>query len=397
MMESALQGSLQSFKLPDVLTFLNTTRKSGTLKLTKERHEATIYYDDGELVFAAANQDHLRLGAVLYRAKRLTREQLQELEEQMIRTGEKFGQVAISHQLITEEELRDFLKIQVCEIIFDCFVWGEGRFSFTDIMNLPSYAVTIALDLTNLIMEGARRIDEWERLLQLLPDSRVVFRVSGNPQSEGKITLTREEWKLLFLINGQRNLEQLAREADESALQVYKLVYGLYSNKLIEPVTRASDHDQTDQANQTGGKSLDDASATMRQDSTLLTNDDPTVHVISEDDRNLIVSPEARLSFRDVVKTTVARLRLKLDPAVAFSLTDQEYRIGRLRENQIQLSDLSISGHHARIYKGPEGYVLEDLSSRNGTFVNGTRIFSKLLQDNDVVRFGTSELIYNVL
>ena len=73
--------------------------------------------------------------------------------------------------LLTEEQLRDFLKVQVSEILYDCFVWPGGTFAFIDGIDLPPYAVTISIDLSNLIMEGARRIEEWEECVRLLPDS----------------------------------------------------------------------------------------------------------------------------------------------------------------------------------------------------------------------------------
>jgi len=113
------------------------------------------------------------------------------------------------------------------------FLWKDGAFAFYEGFDLPSDAVTIAVDLPNLIMEGARRIQEWEECLQLLPDSGAVFRVIARPESD-KITLSADEWKVLFLINGQRTLEELCRDSAEDPLTVYRVVYGLSANKLIE-------------------------------------------------------------------------------------------------------------------------------------------------------------------
>ena len=78
-------------------------------------------------------------------------------------------------------------------------------------------------------------------------------------------------------------------------------------------------------------------------------------------------------------------------------LAESEYLIGRHRDNGIQLADLGVSGFHARIYRGPEGFVLEDLKSRNGTWVNGERVFHHLLADGDRVHLGQTDLIYEVL
>ena len=61
------------------------------------------------------------------------------------------------------------------------------------------------------------------------------------------------------------------------------------------------------------------------------------------------------------------------------------------------LADVSVSSKHARVARTAEGFVIEDLKSRNGTFVNGERVTDKrILEDNDVVRFGRVILTFNV-
>ncbi|HEV2720621.1 MAG TPA: DUF4388 domain-containing protein, partial [Thermoanaerobaculia bacterium] len=183
----SLQGSLDSFKLPEVLTFLSTARKSGTLAVESTSWRSSIYFDAGALVYATSNQASLRLGELLLRKKRITSEQFQQIDTFIQSDGGRFGQIAVQQGVLTDEQLHDFLKIQVSEILFDAFVWKGGSFTFTDEMALPPYATTISVDLANLIMEGARRIEEWEQCVHLLPDASVVFRVVSSPEAE-KIT-----------------------------------------------------------------------------------------------------------------------------------------------------------------------------------------------------------------
>nr|WP_293840547.1 FHA domain-containing protein [uncultured Arsenicibacter sp.] len=65
------------------------------------------------------------------------------------------------------------------------------------------------------------------------------------------------------------------------------------------------------------------------------------------------------------------------------------YTIGRQAQNQLVLADGRVSGQHARLIQcSPESYILEDLNSKNGTFVNHLRITRKLIDHNDVLRFG---------
>jgi hypothetical protein len=379
-MKAALQGDVTAFRLPDVLSFLCTTRKSGTLTIHGNPNQAHLFFRDGALVYAGSNQEHFRLASVLLRRKKITREQCERIDALMRRGGGRFGQLAVQEGVLSESQLRDFLKVQVSEIVYDAFLWPDGTFEFHDRTELPDHAVTITVDLANLIMEGARRIEEWEQCASLLPDKSLVFRVVARPRDE-KITLTAEEWRILFLINGQRTIEELCGDAGEDRLQVYRVLFGLYANKLIEPVSAAS-------------REGDDA--TMRQASPSFGSESTVADEEPNDDTSLLVSSQAHLSYADVVRPIVAQLRVSTDDGI-IPLTDPEYLIGRHRENTIVLPDPGVSGFHARIYRGPDGFVLEDLKSRNGTWVNGERVFQLTLTSGDRVHLGTTDLLYEVL
>src|SRR5688500_17525159 len=238
MSEVVLRGSLGSFKLADVLTLLSMGRKSGTLVLSSEQRHASVVFVNGAVVYAGSDQEKLRLSAILLRKKRITAAQFEQIDGLVVREGRQFGQIALQQGVLTEDQLRDFLKIQVAEVLFDAFVWTSGEFGFSDELELPEYAVTITVDLPNLIMEGARRIEEWGQCLQLLPDSSAVYRVVASPRDE-KVTLTSDEWKLLFMIDGRRTLDDLVRDSEDDPLNVYRVVYGLAANQLIEPVKTA--------------------------------------------------------------------------------------------------------------------------------------------------------------
>jgi hypothetical protein len=393
MTDPSLRGSLASFRLPDVLTFLTSARKSGTLTLTSDGNESTVFFEKGSVVYAGSNQETLRLSAVLLRRKRITPAQRDAIDGLMRAEGGRFGQIAVQQGVLTDEQLHDFLKVQVSEIIYDSFVWPGGTFAFIDDTSLPPYAVTIAVDLSNLIMEGARRIEEWEECVRLLPDSSVVFKVVSNPEAE-KITLSLDEWKILFLINGRRRLGELAHDADDEPLHVYRVVYGLFANKLIEAVTREPSPDDTSRARPLTEALLEE---TMRQQPATFSADS-TIREVS-DDTNLLISTGAKLSYKDLVRPTIAQLTITTgdETGLMFPLTEAEYLIGRQRDNQISLGDLGVSGHHVRIYRSPDGYTIEDLKSRNGTWLNGARTFHSLLRSGDQIRIGATELRYEIL
>jgi pSer/pThr/pTyr-binding forkhead associated (FHA) protein len=388
MNEATLNGSLAAFKLPEVLTFISMTRNTGTLTLSNGTREAYVFFNDGSLIYAGSNQEQFRLGAILLRKRRITREQAETIEQLMRKDGGRYGQIAVKQGVLTDAQLRDFLKVQVSEIIYDCFVWSGGSFRFNGEMPLPQHAVTISIDLANLIMEGARRIEEWEQCLRLLPDKSAIFRVVSNP-SEEKITLTADEWKILFLINGTRTLEELCHDAGDDPFHVYRVVYGLFASKLIETVAPLDDSASgpTRPVTAHSEDTFIQPPAQFGADSTMRERDDDT---------SLLVSQDAKLSYSDVVKPTIAQLTFATDGHIA-PLSEQEYLAGRHRDNQIVIADLGVSGFHARIFRGPDGYIIEDLKSRNGVWLNGTRVYQAVLKQGDVLRLGATDLIYEIL
>lgn len=390
---TVLQGDASAFRLPEVLTFLSTTRKTGTLTLVNDGKEARLFFHDGALVYANSNQEQFRLGAILLRKKKISREQRDRIDALMQRDGGQFGQLSVQSGVMSDAELRDSLKVQVSEIVYDAFVWEGGTFSFAQETSLPSHAVTIAIDLANLIMEGARRIEEWEQCLKLLPNPSMIFRVVATPRDE-KITLTAEEWKILFMINGQRTIKELCDDSEDDPFQVYRLLYGLSANKLVEVAGEHAHEDTGGGANAVTGTMA--ADATIRQTSPRF-GSESTIQDEPNDDTSLLVASEERLlSYADVVRPTVAQLTVEHDGTV-IPLTDPEYLLGRHRENNIQLTDPGVSGFHARIYRGPEGYVIEDLKSRNGTWVNGARVYLATLASGDRIHLGQIDLMYEVL
>jgi hypothetical protein len=388
----SLQGNLEAFKLPDVLSFLNSTHRTGMLTFRLAEKEAYVFFRGGAVIYAASNQEALRLGPLLLRKKKLTHEKAAEIDDLMLRSGGRWGDLALQNGAMNQSDLDDYLKIQVSEVIYDAFVWKSGEFSFYEGIDLPPDAVTISIDLSNLIMEGARRIDEWAECLRLLPDSSVIFHVVVDPEAE-KITLSLDEWRILFLINGQRTLEELCRATESEAFQVYRLVYGLVANKLIEASAEAA-HERDGAT----GPVAQIEEITIRQPLAEFSGD-ATMRERTDDDTSLLVSEDATLSYKDVIKKTVAQLLIMSgeDAGTVIPLVESEYHVGRQRENQIQLNDLGVSARHARIFRGPEGYVIEDLKSRNGTWLNGTRIFHSILRNADEIRLGATDLRYEVL
>jgi predicted component of type VI protein secretion system len=90
----------------------------------------------------------------------------------------------------------------------------------------------------------------------------------------------------------------------------------------------------------------------------------------------------------------MARLILSIDDQVMaeYNMTKERYTIGRLADNDIRIDNPTVSGHHSLIINILNDSFLEDLSSTNGTYVNGRLIKKHALQHGDVITIGRHQL-----
>ena len=88
------------------------------------------------------------------------------------------------------------------------------------------------------------------------------------------------------------------------------------------------------------------------------------------------------------------RIILKFNSTVLkeLKIDQDEIIIGRDSGNDIQIDNVAVSREHARIIRGPNYYLIEDLNSTNGTFVNGKKINKKFLQEVDEISIGKHSL-----
>lgn len=77
-----------------------------------------------------------------------------------------------------------------------------------------------------------------------------------------------------------------------------------------------------------------------------------------------------------------------------FQIDKERITIGRSKDNNLILSDKTVSRHHAEILETKEGHILKDLGSENGTKVNRKSIQSILLKHKDEIKIGSSSLVF---
>jgi hypothetical protein len=404
-MEKILEGSLSHFEVPDLLTFLNLGRRTGVLVLEASDRESKLFFREGRPVYATSTADELRFGSLLVKFKKLDPDALDRVLHATRPMG-RIGQTLLQANLLTEEELASFLKVQVSEVIFNTFEWHQGVFAFFDKVDPPVTAVTLDIDLQNLIMEGVRRIDERSRLAEAIPDRAAVVEAVANPERvKQSVTLTPDEWRVFFLVDGRRSVSEICRTVgNPDELATLQIVHNLVQAKFLRlaPALAPGDEEALP-ATSFGGKA---PSATMLLDAKSIAQaGGPKVEYSPAqparkdegDDTREIVNPRAQPYLEDAGKVTLSRLVLLKDGAETFfPLVRDTYTLGRHRNNDIVISDPKASSFHARIDRSPEGFVLVDLKSRNGCWVNGKRVETARLKTGDEVRVGMARLHYRV-
>jgi DNA-binding NtrC family response regulator len=83
------------------------------------------------------------------------------------------------------------------------------------------------------------------------------------------------------------------------------------------------------------------------------------------------------------------------DPTQEWSFDKEEVRIGSMEDNDVVISDDTVSRYHCRIAQEDTGYVLVDQRSTNGTFINKVRVREAFLKPGSIVSVGQSQLRFN--
>jgi len=404
-MHKILEGDLGRLDVPDVLSFLNMGRRTGVLALEKPDQETKLFFRDGNPVFASSSKEDLHLGAMLVRMQKVSADTIDRALNKPRSGRWRVGSVLLADKLLSEQELASFLKVQVSEVIFDTFSWREGLFTFWEKVPPPATAVTLEMDLQNLLMEGSRRLDERSHLSEVFPDLNMSVEATANPERvKHSVTMTPEEWKVYFLVDGRRSLSEICRLAgNPDELSTLQILHHLVKAKFVAVINPPEDETPVPPLDAPGvstskfqsGKPA--PAAPVPPGISVQFQDSARAPKMEGDDTKEIVTPKAVQYMANRKQVVSSRLVLvTADGETSFPLTRDAYTIGRHRNNDIVISDPKVSSFHARIDRSVEGYVLVDLKSRNGSYVNGKRIESGLLKTGDEVRMGTARLAYKV-
>jgi len=266
----AIEGPLRELGIHDVFQLLDLSRKTGRLRVTSalRDNEGTVYFKDGRVVSATVRSNPHPLGALLLQAGKLTDGDVERARAVQQAPGElrRLGEILVDHGVLSQRELDRQVRRQVEAVVFELMSWQEGFFSFAEV-DLKGMSVDATTTVTTeaLLMEGARRIDEWTHIRQRIGHVGVIPSLAAVGGGHAPaLELLPHEWEVLAAIDGEADLRAVAGSLGRSEFEVAKIAFGLVSTGVIvvrEPqLTPASDREPAELATL-----LNDARESLRE------------------------------------------------------------------------------------------------------------------------------------
>ncbi len=169
-----ISGNLRTMPLHDVLQWLANGRHTGTLVVTDGAVEKSLYLKDGAILSCTSSDPKEFLGHYLVSRGVIDESELAEAVAEQERSGGLLGTILVEQGAVAADKLEQTLKVKAQESIYELFSWVGGEFYFIDNV-LPEYdIVPISIDVTGLMLEGARRVDIWRRILEVVPSTDCV-------------------------------------------------------------------------------------------------------------------------------------------------------------------------------------------------------------------------------
>src|SRR5260221_3297006 len=262
----ALEGTIKDFGLPDIFQLIGVQRKTGLLTLKHDQDQVTVVFENGMVVNADSASKRLedRLGNVLVKQGKLSKERLEEALATQKQTLQRLGHVLIKQSYITPKDLKDAITVQVSQIVFKVFRWRDGEYHFA-----PTEAVDYDRENFNpmsadfILMEGIRMVDEWPIIEKKIPSMDIVFKPAVDPNSievgggaeeagggaepkrsaassSNKIRLTPEEERIFRKVDGVNTVQAIIDSVGMSEFDTCRMLFDLLNRNLITTVGRGA-------------------------------------------------------------------------------------------------------------------------------------------------------------
>ncbi|MBM4061686.1 MAG: DUF4388 domain-containing protein [Planctomycetes bacterium] len=236
----ALRGDLASVDLAQVFQMLALNKKAGLLSIQGSRLWKVLYFDQrGVTVHHNVHGMLDRVLASLLRMRRLDQASVDEVRDHAARTGQPLTDSLLAGGYLQPAELEEQYRLELEEEIYDLFFCKEAKFEFyegTDHLDGHDGAVDerFFFNCDSVIMEAARRIDEWAYISERVPTTAELLAPVVD-------ALDAEQYgadaaPVFELLDGRRNVARVVEVSGLSTFQVCKALSQMLDGGAIAPV-----------------------------------------------------------------------------------------------------------------------------------------------------------------
>ena len=233
----AIEGPLKELGVHDVFQLLDLTRKTGVLRITSDvrQNAGRVLFDRGAVVGAEMRSSPARLGTQLVKAGKIGDEELMHVRAmQAAGDGRRFGELLVATRAIGRRELDRFLRRHVEEVLFELMSWSEGYFTFEEsVLDGVDVDAAVRIPTEAILMEAARRIDEWSHMRGVIPHVGVVPVLAPGAGDGGQLDLVPAEWEVLAAVDGIRDVRQIADDLQRSEFDTARTIFGLHATGVV--------------------------------------------------------------------------------------------------------------------------------------------------------------------
>ncbi|TVR63689.1 MAG: tetratricopeptide repeat protein [Gemmatimonadales bacterium] len=223
-----IEGALSEVGLADICQLLAMGRKTGRLSITDRSNFAHIYFEDGLVIHAVILNRPDRLADLLVGNGAVAPQALREARSR--RSGEPgerhYARILADEGALSPQDLERYVAVTVEEAVYRLFMWEDGSFTFQGGIS-PDRGIPaqVHIPIQNLLLEGARRADEWTQIRQVVPSDRAVFRVASLPGDGSDEGPSREQRRVLELLDGERTIDDIVRSLGTVEFEVSRILF----------------------------------------------------------------------------------------------------------------------------------------------------------------------------
>src|SRR5438128_1447463 len=237
----AIKGSLKEASLPDVLQLLALGQKTGCLSIADRSNFGYIYFEKGRICYASIVNRRDRLGDILVKHSKITQGQLEAaVHRQTKEHGKKLGEILVGMAVITQADLERYMRVQIEESVYYLFTWTQGTFNFEADVRPERQDFLVSINPESLLLEGARRVDEWSLIEKKIPTFDLIFVVDKDRLAISEAKLTDTQQRILPLLDASRDVNQVIEDSGLGEFEIGKALYGLITAGFVHRAGRTA-------------------------------------------------------------------------------------------------------------------------------------------------------------